>query len=91
MGVTVVDSSVGGLGGCPHAKGASGKLAIEDLLYMLHGLGIQTRVDLFKVVAAGEFIAYFLGRPSGSKWRLPCTSPGMMFQGSKMHSFAGNL
>ena len=67
MGVSVVDSSVGGLGGCPHAKGASGNVATEDVIYMLHGLGVQTGVDLLKVVEAGEYITHFLGRPSGSK------------------------
>ncbi len=66
-GVAVVDSSVAGLGGCPYAKGASGNLASEDLLYMLDGLGIVTGVDLEKLVAAGSFISQQLGRPSRSK------------------------
>ncbi|KAK1280866.1 hypothetical protein QJS04_geneDACA015007 [Acorus gramineus] len=67
MGVSVVDSSVAGLGGCPYAKGASGNVATEDVVYMLHGLGIKTRVDLGKLMAVGEFICKQLGRQSGSK------------------------
>jgi len=67
MGVSVVDSSVAGLGGCPYAKGASGNVATEDVVYMLNGLGIRTGVDLGKVMAAGEFICKHLGRQSGSK------------------------
>jgi isopropylmalate/homocitrate/citramalate synthase len=68
MGVHVVDSSVGGLGGCPYAPGAAGNLATEDLLYMLHGMGIQTGVDLEKVVAATRFIVPFLGHAPTSKY-----------------------
>ncbi|CAL4976913.1 unnamed protein product [Urochloa decumbens] len=67
MGISVVDSSVAGLGGCPYAKGASGNVATEDVVYMLNGLGIKTGVDLGKVMAAGEFICKRLGRQSGSK------------------------
>lgn len=66
-GISVVDSSVAGLGGCPYATGASGNLASEDLLYMLDGLGIETGVDLKALVAAGNYISDQLGRPSGSK------------------------
>ena len=67
-GVTVIDSSVGGLGGCPYAPGAAGNLATEDLLYMLHGMGIETGVDLEKVVAATRFIAPLLGHEPTSKY-----------------------
>ncbi|KAA0593221.1 hydroxymethylglutaryl-CoA lyase [Azospirillum lipoferum] len=67
MGVTVVDSSVAGLGGCPYAKGASGNVASEDVLYMLNGLGIETGVDLEKLIAAGAFISDAIGRPTASK------------------------
>jgi hydroxymethylglutaryl-CoA lyase len=67
LGVTVIDGSVAGLGGCPYAKGASGNVASEDVLYMLNGLGIETGVDLGKLVAAGRYISDVLGRPSGSK------------------------
>lgn len=63
----MVDSSVAGLGGCPYANGASGNVATEDVLYMLHGLGITTGVDLAKVIEAGEFISGVLGRPTSSK------------------------
>ncbi|KAI7806094.1 3-hydroxymethyl-3-methylglutaryl-CoA lyase, partial [Triplophysa rosa] len=67
MGVSVVDSSVAGLGGCPYAKGASGNVSTEDVLYMLHGLGIETGVDLFKVMEAGEFICQVLNKTTNSK------------------------
>ncbi|CAI5729429.1 unnamed protein product [Peronospora effusa] len=66
-GIAVVDSSVAGLGGCPYANGASGNVATEDVLYMLHGLGIKTDVDLSKVITAGEFITNVLGRSTHSK------------------------
>jgi hydroxymethylglutaryl-CoA lyase len=58
---------VAGLGGCPYAKGASGNLATEDLLYMLHGLGIETGVDLDAIAAAGRQISAELGREPASK------------------------
>ena len=67
-GISVLDSSVAGLGGCPYAPvGASDNVASEDLLYMLNGLGIETGVDVDKLIAAGNFICGFLGRRSGSK------------------------
>jgi hydroxymethylglutaryl-CoA lyase len=67
LGVAIVDSSVAGLGGCPYAKGASGNVASEDVLYMLDGLGIETGVDLAKLTAAGLKICEHLGRAPGSK------------------------
>ncbi|HET6158423.1 MAG TPA: hydroxymethylglutaryl-CoA lyase [Dongiaceae bacterium] len=67
MGVAVVDASVSGLGGCPYAPGASGNVATEDVVYMLHGLGIATGIDLDKLVEAGAFISQALGRAPGSK------------------------
>ena len=67
LGVAVFDSSVAGLGGCPYAAGASGNVATEDVVYLLQGLGIETSVDLDKLVEVGEFICAALGRPSGSK------------------------
>lgn len=66
-GISVFDSSVAGLGGCPYAKGASGNVATEDLLYLLHGLGIETGIDLEKVIDVGAFITKTLGTPSQSK------------------------
>lgn len=66
-GIAVVDSSVAGLGGCPYAPGAAGNVASEELLYMLDGLGIETGVDLDCLIAAGNYISDFLGRPSDSK------------------------
>lgn len=67
LGVRVVDSSVAGLGGCPYAKGASGNVATEDLLFMLEGMGISTGVDLDAVIRAGEAICKALGRETRSK------------------------
>ncbi|XP_067009114.2 hydroxymethylglutaryl-CoA lyase, mitochondrial isoform X4 [Anabrus simplex] len=67
FGVSVVDASTSGLGGCPYAKGASGNVATEDLVYMLHGMGIETGIDLEKLLDAGEFICGVLNRPTGSK------------------------
>ncbi|KAL5785131.1 hypothetical protein ACOSQ2_007523 [Xanthoceras sorbifolium] len=67
MGISTVDSSIAGLGGCPYAKGASGNVATEDVVYMLNGLGVKTNVDLSKLVSAGDFISKHLGRPSSSK------------------------
>ncbi|XP_062110375.1 uncharacterized protein LOC133822151 [Humulus lupulus] len=67
VGITTVDSSVSGLGGCPYAKGATGNVATEDVVYMLNGLGVRTNVDLEKLIMAGEFISNHLGRSSGSK------------------------
>ncbi|MBK1886773.1 hydroxymethylglutaryl-CoA lyase [Marinobacter sp. DY40_1A1] len=66
-GVAVFDASVAGLGGCPYAKGASGNVATEDVLYMLNGLGISTGVDLQKLVATGTWISSQLNRRNGSK------------------------
>jgi len=65
-GITTVDASAGGLGGCPYAKNATGNLATEDLVWMLHGLGIQTGVDLGKLVETSLWMAAKLGRPSPS-------------------------
>lgn len=67
LGVSVIDSSVSGLGGCPYAKGASGNVATEDVLYMLNGLGVETGVDLPKLLEAGRFISGHLGRLPASK------------------------
>jgi hydroxymethylglutaryl-CoA lyase len=67
MGVSVFDSSVAGLGGCPYAKGATGNVATDDVVYMLHGLGIATGIDLDRLVDAGEFICAALGRPTHSR------------------------
>jgi hydroxymethylglutaryl-CoA lyase len=66
-GVSTVDSSAGGLGGCPYAKSATGNLATEDLVWMLHGLGIETGVDLRALVATSGWLARQLGRPSPSR------------------------
>lgn len=67
LGVRVFDSSVAGLGGCPYAKGASGNLATEDLVYMLHGMGLETGIDLHKLALAGQEISTQLQRKNGSK------------------------
>jgi hydroxymethylglutaryl-CoA lyase len=67
MGVWQFDTSVAGLGGCPYAKGATGNVATEDVVYLLHGMGIQTGIDLDKLVDAGQFISDFLGRKPNSR------------------------
>jgi isopropylmalate/homocitrate/citramalate synthase len=67
LGIATVDASVAGLGGCPYARGARGNVASEDLLYMLHGMGIETGVDLDKLVDAALFISDVLGREPASK------------------------
>jgi hydroxymethylglutaryl-CoA lyase len=66
MGVWNFQSSVAGLGGCPYAKGATGNVATEDVVYMMHGMGIETGIDLDALVDAGAFISQALGRPSNS-------------------------
>ena len=67
LGVSSFHASVAGLGGCPYARGATGNLATEDLLYMLHGMGIVTGADLQAVVDCGDFISRAIGRPNGSR------------------------
>jgi hydroxymethylglutaryl-CoA lyase len=66
-GINVFDSSIAGLGGCPYAKGASGNVATEDVLYLLNGLGIDTGIDLDALMRAGQHISQVLGRPTGSR------------------------
>ncbi|MGT2430858.1 hypothetical protein ACU4HD_23225 [Cupriavidus basilensis] len=65
--MSIFHASVAGLGGCPYAKGATGNVATEDVLYMLHGMGIHTGVDLEQVVRAGDFISQSIGRANGSR------------------------
>jgi hydroxymethylglutaryl-CoA lyase len=67
LGVATFDSSVAGLGGCPYAKGASGNVATEDVIYMLDGLGIETGVDLGKLVDTGQWICSVIGKEPASK------------------------
>ena len=66
-GIAVFDSSVAGLGGCPYAKGATGNVATEDVLYLLNGLGIHTGIDMDKLIAAGQRICQVLGKDNGSR------------------------
>ena len=66
-GVAVVDAAAGGLGGCPYAAGASGNVASEDVVYMLNGMGIETGIDVGKLVAAGRFITKAVGRDASSR------------------------
>ncbi|MCW0378002.1 3-hydroxy-3-isohexenylglutaryl-CoA/hydroxy-methylglutaryl-CoA lyase [Xanthomonas sacchari] len=66
-GVRVVDAAVSGAGGCPYAKGASGNVASEDVVYLLHGNGVETGIDLPALAATGRWLAQKLGRPTGSK------------------------
>lgn len=67
MGIWQYDSSVAGLGGCPYAKGATGNVATEDVVYMLHGMGIETGIDLDKLIDAGKYISDYLGRKPNSR------------------------
>lgn len=78
LGISVIDSSVSGLGGCPYAPGAAGNVATEDVVYMLHGMGIETGVDLAKVAAAGREICLVLGRKPLSR-----TAQALQAQSSK--------
>ena len=66
-GIETIDSSVSGLGGCPYAKGASGNVATEDVVYMLQGMGIETGIDLNALAETGAWISNILGRRNGSK------------------------
>ncbi|MGH8306725.1 MAG: hydroxymethylglutaryl-CoA lyase [Gammaproteobacteria bacterium] len=75
LGVSIVDSSTSGLGGCPYAKGATGNVATEDVLFMLTGMGIETGVDMDKLLEAGAFISEVLGRrPKSKLGRVPADS-----------------
>jgi hydroxymethylglutaryl-CoA lyase len=65
--VRVVDAAVSGTGGCPYAKGASGNVASEDVVYLLEGLGLSTGIDLDALVATGRWLSQVLGRANGSK------------------------
>ena len=67
LGIRIVDSSIAGLGGCPYAKGASGNVASEDVVYMLHNMGIDTGIDLTRLIQVGQDISQKLGRANGSK------------------------
>jgi hydroxymethylglutaryl-CoA lyase len=73
-GISVIDSAVSGLGGCPYAKGATGNVASEDVIYMLNGLGIKTGVDLQKLAEVGRFISGYLKRSSQSKVNVALTA-----------------
>jgi hydroxymethylglutaryl-CoA lyase len=67
MGVWQFDTSIAGLGGCPYAKGATGNVATEDVVYMLQGMGIDTGIDLDKLIDAGQFISDYLQRSTNSR------------------------
>jgi len=67
LGISIIDSSVAGLGGCPYADGATGNVATEDVVYLLHGLGYETGIDLEKLIGAGKFICKQIGRTNNSK------------------------
>src|SRR3974377_39013 len=68
-GVTVYDGSVGGVGGCPYAKGATGNIATEDLVHMLHEMGVETGVDLEKLIECGKLAQELVGRPLDARGR----------------------
>ena len=67
MGMAIFDSSIAGLGGCPYAQGASGNVATEDVVYLMHGLGIETGIDLATLASIGDWISSALNRPNGAK------------------------
>jgi hydroxymethylglutaryl-CoA lyase len=67
LGIAIFDSSIAGLGGCPYAKGASGNVATEDVVYMLHGMGIATNIDLNKLLETSRFVTKFVGHKTRSK------------------------
>jgi len=67
VGISTFDTSVSGLGGCPYAKGATGNVATEDVVYLLHGLGISTGINLDALIDAGAFVRDALGQPNGSR------------------------
>jgi hydroxymethylglutaryl-CoA lyase len=67
MGIATFDTSIAGLGGCPYAKGATGNVATEDVLYLLDGLGIETGIDLATAVGIGQWISGFLDRKAHSR------------------------
>lgn len=74
LGIATFDASIAGLGGCPYARGASGNVASEDVVYLVHGLGIETGIDLAKLAAIGDWISSALNRPNGAKaGRALCT------------------
>jgi len=74
----VVDSSVAGLGGCPYARGASGNVATEEIVYMLKGLGIETGIDLEKLIRVGTFVSSVLGRLTASKVGMATENKGTL-------------
>ncbi|KAL3621949.1 hypothetical protein CASFOL_034145 [Castilleja foliolosa] len=86
MGIGTLDSSVSGLGGCPYAKGASGNVATEDVVYMLNGLGVKTNVDMDKLLSAGDYINEYLGRSSGSKTAIALSRVPQMLETSQVHA-----
>lgn len=67
FGIAVIDSSAAGLGGCPYAAGASGNVSTEDVVYMLHGMGVETGINLLKLVEAGNYISQEISRQTMSK------------------------
>lgn len=75
-GIRVVDSSVSGLGGCPYAEGASGNVATEDLVYMLHGMGLETGINLKKLIEVGQFISEVIKKPTASKVNIALYNKG---------------
>ena len=77
------ESSIAGLGGCPYAKGATGNVATEDVVYMLHGMGIDTGIDLDKLVDAAAFISNVLGRQPNSRVSVAMLNKRMASNGSK--------
>jgi hydroxymethylglutaryl-CoA lyase len=88
LGIAVIDSSVGGLGGCPYAPNSSGNVASEDVVYMLQGLGIETGINLNALVSVGQFISDYLGRPPRSKVTLALAGAKLK---TKPNLFSGGI
>jgi len=82
MGIATFDTSAGGLGGCPYAPGASGNMATEDLVYMLHSMAIETGIDLNRLVAASSIIAPYLDHPLPGRYLQACTKRAMPVAGA---------
>jgi hydroxymethylglutaryl-CoA lyase len=78
LGVSVFDCSIGGLGGCPYAKGATGNVATEDVAFMLNGLGVRTGIDMSKLVETSNWICNLLSRSNGSRFSTAVTNQGRL-------------
>jgi hydroxymethylglutaryl-CoA lyase len=81
LGIQTIDSAVSGIGGCPYAKGATGNVATEEVVYMLNGMGLETNISLEKLIEAGEYICHYLKQPNHSKVAKAIISTGETYCG----------